>query len=295
MQPRRRRRVGWLAVLATLFCLPAQAKEFVNHVGMRFVDIPAGSFFMGACKFRPDQSHPQDACPSGAAADPDAYADETPQHRVTLRAFQMGQTPVTLRQFRPFAESHNNGRLLGERFLRDNAGQGGMTPVVHVSWEDAQAFVAWLNQTRPPGDAGHYRLPTEAEWEYAARGGTSTPYYFGAAAGHQLGLFAWYDKNAGNRQRVVGSRRPNVYGLYDMLGNVWEWTADCWNENYQGAPQDGSAWLQGDCSRRVVRGGSWFDVPPYLRVTSRFGDRATRRINYDGFRVVRTLPPGEMR
>lgn len=284
---------AWMGgMLAALFCLPVHAGEFVNHVGMRFVDVPAGSFFMGACKSRPDQPNGDDACPSGAAADPDAYEDETPQHHVTIRAFQLGRTQVTVREFKRFALEHDergNGQLLGEAFLKDNAGQGEMTPVVHVSWEDAQAFVAWLNRTKPQTDRGHYRLPSEAEWEYAARGGTTTPYYFGDAAAHQLGRYAWYDKNSGNRQRVVGIRRPNAFGLYDMLGNVWEWTEDCWNESYRGAPGDGSAWLQGDCSKRVVRGGSWFDVPPYLRVTSRFGDRATRRINYDGFRVARAL------
>lgn len=276
-------------MLAALLCLPVHAGEFVNHVGMKFVDIPAGSFFMGACKFRPDQLNSDDSCPSGAAADADAYDDETPQHRVTIRAFQLGRTQVTVQQFKRFALESGNGQLLDEPFLKSNAGQGEMTPVVHVSWADAQAFVAWLNRTKPQTDSGHYRLPSEAEWEYAARGGTTTRYYFGDASEHQLGLHAWYDKNSGNRQRVVGSRRPNAYGLYDMLGNVWEWTADCWNESYRGAPADGSAWLQGDCSKRVVRGGSWFDVPPYLRVTSRFGDRVTRRINYDGFRVARAV------
>lgn len=267
----------------------AGGAEFVNHLGMKFVDIPAGSFFMGACKPGSAQAHDEAGCPSGAALDADAYSDETPQHRVRIRGFQLGSTQVTLGQFRQFAQASGNAHLLDANFLRRNAGQGETTPVVQVNWQDAQDFIAWLNQSKPQSDRGHYRLPSEAEWEYAARGGTTTRYYFGDLSDRRLGLYAWYDKNAGNRQRAVGTRRPNAYGLYDMLGNVWEWTEDCWNESYQGAPVDGSAWLQGDCNKRVVRGGSWFDVPLYLRVTSRFGDRATRRINYDGFRVARDV------
>ncbi len=271
--------------------LAAHAAEYVNHIGMRFVDIPAGSFFMGSCKPAADQSVSATACPSGASNDPEAYADETPQHRVTVVAFQMGRTAVTLGQFRRFIEQGGHTELLDADFRRANEGQGDSTPVVWVSWQDAQAFVEWLNQTKPKNDHGRYRLPSEAEWEYAARGGskTTTRYYFGDATGKRIGLFAWYDKNAGNRQRAVGGKKPNGYGLYDMLGNVWEWTEDCWNDGYQGAPADGSAWTQGDCSKRIVRGGSWFDVPIYLRSAARFGDRATRRINYDGFRVVRAL------
>lgn len=264
--------------------------EFVNHIGMRFVDIPAGSFFMGSCKFAPGQAASNAACPSGAGTDPEAYADETPQHRVRIAAFQLGRTEVTLGQFKRFIQESGNAQLLDEDFRKDNEGQGDLTPAVRVSWQDAQAFVEWLNRSKPASDHGRYRLPSEAEWEYAARGGTTTRYYFGDAIEKRLGLFAWYDKNAGNRQRVVGGKKPNAFGLYDMLGNVWEWTEDCWNESFQGAPADGSAWTQGDCSKRVVRGGSWYDVPLYLRATMRFGDRATRRINYDGFRVARSLP-----
>ncbi len=271
------------------FCLiqTAWAGGYINHLGMRFVDIPAGSFYMGACKFAPGQAASSAACPSGAATDPDAYADEIPQHRVTVKAFQMGRTEVTLGQFRHYAEAGGQTHLFNDAFRRANEGQGDTTPVVMVNWEDAQAFITWLNRSKSAQDQAVYRLPSEAEWEYAARGGTTTRYYFGDAVEKTFGQYAWYDKNAGNRQRVVGGKKPNAYGLYDMLGNVWEWTEDCWNENYVGAPTDGSAWTQGDCTRRVVRGGSWYDVPPYLRVTLRFGDRASRRINYDGFRVVR--------
>ena len=265
---------------------------YVNHLGMAFVQIPAGHFYMGACRFIPGQQSTAESCPSGAGTDPDAYADETPQHGVNVRGFQMAVTPVTLGQFRRYALASGQTQLLSADFLLANEGQGEATPVVHVSWDDAQAFIHWLNQSKPASDRGQYRLPSEAEWEYAARAGSRTRYFFGEGATEQLALHAWYDKNAGNRQRVVGSRRANAWGLQDILGNVWEWTQDCWHENYQSAPVDGRAWeieAEGECSRRVVRGGSWFDVSMYLRVTSRFGDRASRRINYDGFRVVRSL------
>lgn len=280
---------GLALALAVFSSTAAPAGEYVNHVGMRFVDIPAGHFFMGSCKFAPGQAASSAACPSGAGTDPDAYADETPQHRVAVDAFQMGRTEVTLGQFKRYIAESGNTQLLDEEFRKANEGQGDSTPVVRVNWHDAQAFIEWLNRGKPKGDAGRYRLPSEAEWEYAARGGTTTRYYFGDAIEKRLGLYAWYDKNAGNRQRVVGGKKPNPFGLHDMLGNVWEWTGDCWNEGYQGAPADGGVWTQGDCDKRVVRGGSWFDVPLYLRAAARFGDRATRRINYTGFRVVRFL------
>ncbi len=282
--------VGLVCIAAAVYESPAAlAGEFTNHVGMRFVDIPAGSFYMGSCKFTPGQGAVP-ACPSGSVSDPEAYDDETPQHPVKLKAFQLGRTEVTLGQFKRFIQATGNTQLMDGDFEKYNAGQGEYVPVVQVSWQDAQAFVQWLNQSKPKSDRGVYRLPSEAEWEYAARGGTRSRYYFGDGIDKRLGQYAWYDKNAGDRQRPVAGKKPNAFGLYDMLGNVWEWTEDCWNESYQGAPADGSAWTSGECGKRVVRGGSWFDVPLYLRAAVRFGDRMDRRINYDGFRVVRALP-----
>lgn len=273
---------------------------YTNHLGMRFAEIPGGSFFMGACRPETSRNEGEDCPAATTSIDAEAYEDETPQHQVSVPTFQLGRTQVSLRQFRRYIEASGNSQLLTPAFLEANAGQGETTPVVHVNWQDAQAFISWLNQSKPATDTGHYRLPTEAEWEYAARAGSTAPYPFGELAetdrtdkieqtDNPLALHAWYDKNAGNRQRAVGTRKANAFGLYDMLGNVWEWTADCWNESYHGAPADGSAWLSGDCEKRVVRGGSWYDVQPYLRMSTRFGDRATRRINYDGFRVVRDV------
>ncbi len=273
----------------------AQAGEFTNHIGIKFVDIPAGSFFMGSCRPLIAQAAPAAVeatatCPSGAAIDPDAYEDETPQHAVRIKAFQLGRIEVTLGQFKRFIQETGQNQLLDEEFLKYNNAPGDFAPVVQVSWQDAQAFVHWLNATKPKSDRGVYRLPTEAEWEYAARAGSKTRYYFGDFSDKRVGQYAWYDKNAGDKPRPGGGKKPNAFGLYDMYGNVWEWTEDCWNAGYQGAPVDGSAWTGGDCKKRVVRGGSWFDVPIYLRSAVRFGDRADKRINFDGFRVARTLP-----
>lgn len=299
--------LAWLSAAGLLGCgslvwaqqhapqtVPAlgQHIEYRNFLGMQFVELPAGHFYMGACKFVAGQKSSAESCPSGAGTDPEAYDDEIPQHRVDVRRFQLARHATTLGQYLRYLQASQPDQALTAEFRQANFGQGEQTPVVWVSWFEAQEFIAWLNRTKPASDRGVYRLPSEAQWEYAARAGTITRYYFGDAPDHQLGWSAWYDKNAGNRQRAVGSKRPNAWGLHDMLGNVWEWTQDCWHEDYRGAPQDGSAWLEaagGECQRRVVRGGSWYDVSLYLRASQRFGDAATRRINYTGFRVLREL------
>jgi formylglycine-generating enzyme required for sulfatase activity len=276
--------LAWLATSAT-----AAAGEFTNHIGMKFVDIPAGRFYMGSCKLSTTPAAAGAGCPSGAGSDFEAYDDETPQHLVSVRAFQLGRTEATLGQFKRFIQATGNTQLIDDDFKKSNDAQGDYVPVVQVSWYDAQAFVQWLNQSKPKSDRGVYHLPSEAEWEYAARAGTRTRYHFGDGI-DRLREYAWYDKNVGDRQRAVAGKKPNAFGLYDMHGNVWEWTEDCWHENYRGAPVDGSVWQGGDCKRHVVRGGSWFDVPNYLRAAVRFGDRADKRINFDGFRVARTIP-----
>ncbi|CCI23208.1 Serine/threonine protein kinase (fragment) [Microcystis aeruginosa PCC 9808] len=131
-----------------------------------------------------------------------------------------------------------------------------------------------------------YRLPTEAEWEYACRAGTTTRFYFGDNA-NQLGDYAWYGGNSQQTTHPVGQKRPNAWGLYDMSGNVWEWCEDNWHDNYIGAPTDGSAWLTNDNDYQIVRGGSWYDYPSFCR--SAFRDDVNRRDGSGlsvGFRVV---------
>jgi formylglycine-generating enzyme required for sulfatase activity len=171
-----------------------------------------------------------------------------------------------------------------------DAGWGGGTrPVIYVSWDDARQYVAWLSKMTGQS----YRLLTEAEWEYAARAGSTRAYFWGEEIGKNNancdGCGSQWDKR---QTSPVGSFKPNAFGLYDMAGNVYQWVQDCYHDNYNGAPTDGSAWTSGDCSYRVVRGGSWDDTPGYLRSAVR--GRSTSEIrNYNlGFRVARTLTAG---
>jgi formylglycine-generating enzyme required for sulfatase activity len=164
----------------------------------------------------------------------------------------------------------------------------GTRPVINVSWDDAQAYAAWLS--RMTGKT--YRLLTEAEWEYAARADTQTAYFWGDYVGKDnancSGCGSQWD---GRQTSPVDSFKPNAFGLHDMAGNVFQWVQDCYHDNYNGAPTDGSAWTGGDCSRRVVRGGSWYGNPQDLRAASRAWDSTVSRLYVLGFRVGRTLTP----
>jgi len=166
----------------------------------------------------------------------------------------------------------------------DDEGWGrGNRPAINVSWEDAQLYVQWLSAKT----GNRYRLLSESEWEYVARAGTTTAYHFGGSiASSQANL----NYNEG-KTVPVGSYPPNAFGLHDVHGNVWEWTHDCWNDNYQGAPNDGSAWQSGDCRRRAMRGGSWLNRPGGLRSALRGGSAVGYRSSNYGFRVARTLTP----
>jgi formylglycine-generating enzyme required for sulfatase activity len=154
--------------------------------------------------------------------------------------------------------------------------------VISVSWGDATNYVAWLSK-----ETGQlYRLPSEVEWEYACRAGTKTLYWW--RDDPPSPQEANFGKNVGKTSEV-GSYPHNRWGLYDMEGNVREWVEDCWNESYEGAPTDGSAWTSGDCGRRVLRGGSWATKLESLRSANRFGDLSDDRDVNAGFRVARTL------
>ena len=228
---------------------------------------------------------------------------EGPQRYVTIAApFALGVSEVTFSEWDACARAGGCGGL-----IPDNEGWGrGSRPVVNVSWGDAQRYVEWISEAT----GEEYRLLSEAEWEYAARAGTETARYWGGGDSRQC-MYANGADAAGAQEYVdwqelgtyvqcsdgyaetapARSFDPNAFGLHDMLGNVSEWTEDCWNERYSSAPIDGSAWLSGDCSRRVSRGGSWLNQPGNLRAANRYpfaGDVSNRSV---GFCVARTLDP----
>ncbi|HOW13451.1 formylglycine-generating enzyme family protein [Methanosarcina sp.] len=240
------------------------ATESENHetfisssTGIEFLLIPAGEFIMGSSPEEKDRSD----C-------------ESPVHRVTIKnPFYMGKTPVTQRQWK---------KIMGTspaNFSDESL------PVEKVSWEEVQEFIQKLN-TRE--NTSKYRLPSEAEWEYACRAGTQSRYFFGDDES-KLGDYAWYVRNAGRKTHPVGKKKPNPWGLYDMHGNVWEWVQDRWHDNYNGSPSDGSAWEDGNSSNRVSRGGSWYCDVDSCRSAARFSREPEKRLANLGFRLVREL------
>ena len=200
---------------------------------------------------------------------------------------------------RPFAVGKYEGdvRPNGTRAWRPAAagagrairvGAAAVVPVVNVNWNGAKAYVRWLSDKT----GKQYRLLSEAEWEYAARGGTTTRYSWGDDIDRNRANCEGCGSRWDDKQTApVGSFAANPFGLYDVHGNVWEWVEDCGNRSYAGAPSDGRAWTRGDCRRRVLRGGSWVDIPRYLRSAFRFGGRSGNRSSNWGFRVARTLAP----
>jgi formylglycine-generating enzyme required for sulfatase activity len=224
-----------------------------NGISLELIQLPAGQFMMGAS-------------PNDSKADD----DEKPQHLVKLKAFAMGKYPITQAQYEA---------VMGKKRSKFQGNPN--NPVECVSWNDAQAFCKKLSEAT----GKKYRLPSEAEWEYACRAGTTTRYYFGDDA-NQLGDYAWFTDNSRSKTHPVGQKRPNGWGLYDMHGNVWEWCEDSWHKNYKGAPTDGSAWIQGGNSFRILCGGGWYYSSRFCR--SSFRDGYDPDDGYDdfGFRVV---------
>jgi formylglycine-generating enzyme required for sulfatase activity len=206
---------------------------------------------------------------------------EQPVHHVSIRKnFAVGRRDVT------FVEWDRCVAQSGCKFSPPDQGWGrGDRPVTDVSWDDAQEFVAWLSKTTGKS----YRLPTEAEWEYAARGGSTTPYWWGKDVGTARAQCAECGGAENGRTEPSGSFLPNAFGLYDTAGNAAEWVQDCWNPSYRGAPNDGSAWTGGDCSLRVLRGGSFADKAIAVRSSARFRYDQDVRYYANGFRVARDL------
>ena len=225
----------------------------------------------------------------GDAPDADVMGHEKPYHPVTIaQPLAVGRYEVTFAEWDAcVAEGGCDGYRPG-----DKKWGRGSRPVINVSWADAQAYLAWLGQkTGKP-----YRLLSEAEWEYAVRAGTTTAYYWGnnkkAICAHANVGESAFDCEGKETTLPVGSFRPNPFGLYDMIGNVREWTADCWNRTYDGAPADGRTWQQGDCEKRVTRGGSFHREDRYsddFRSAAREMGWSRWRKTYIGFRVAREM------
>ena len=267
------------------------------------VMVPAGSIEMGS-----------------PVSETGRYEHEGPVHRVTIsQPLAVGMYEVTRGEFKRFVEAtgYSTGkscygsqirraveegkvdrhilddprhpefpqiRRLFEDWHNPGFAQTDQHPVVCVSWEDAQAYVRWLSH-----ETGQvYRLLSEVEWEYVARGGPQSRGYKYVGS-NEPGSVAWYEENSGNTTHPVGQKQPNALGLYDMSGNIWEWVEDCWNESYSGAPTDGSVWWSGDCSRRVMRGGSLYSSPRGIRPAHRYRFPPGIQSNFFGFRVARTL------
>ena len=226
--------------------LKLQEKEAVKLSGV-MVSLPSGEYEMGS--------------------DSAGFYEE-PVHEVVIRAFRIGEREVTQKQWR-MVMGNDPSYFKG----CDDC------PVEKVSWNDVHQFIKRLNYKT----GQKFRLPTEAEWEYACRSGGSVQEYCGGFSASSLG---WTIKNSGRRSHEAGLKKPNQFGLYDMTGNVWEWVEDCWNESYKNAPLNGTAWSTGDCNLRVLRGGSWDNNQYDLRSTYRNWEKKNKHSFTYGFRLA---------
>jgi formylglycine-generating enzyme required for sulfatase activity len=263
-------------------------EDLGGGVALTMVSIPAGEFLMGTADAERDTIIREYTRHGVSQEDAEEWTGpEMPQHRVKVPAFCMGQYPVTQEQWSRVAALPKVDRDLK---ADPSSFKGAKRPVERVSWEEAVEFCQRLS--RQTGKL--YRLPSEAEWEYACRAGTTTPFYFGPTItaewvncdGNYL-----YGEAPKSEYRAhtteVGSFLPNGFGLYDMHGNVWEWCQDPWHENYQDAPVNGSVWTaNANNDYRVLRGGSWFYIPVYCRSAQRYRYAPGDHITFVGFRVV---------
>jgi formylglycine-generating enzyme required for sulfatase activity len=331
-----RRRIIWVLLSAVALSANAAAQSTPappapRAAGTRFRDcpecpemvaLPAGRFLMGS-------SADEKAWAASHGAGRGSVADEAPQHQVSVPSFALGRYDITRGEYAAFVretgypagDGCGRGRAIfkwqkdpATTWQKPGHAQTERDPVICVSWHDARAYVAWLNQkAQPNGKAsadGPYRLPSEAEWEYAARAGTTTMFYWGdddaAAPAH-----AWFNLDSGcdsiagiycahGNPQPVGAKPPNAFGLFDMAGNVWQWTEDCYDNSYAGIPADGRANdvtstdstardARGACLR-VDRGGSWMFPAWLLRPATRERNPADYRDDIMGFRVAKALP-----
>ena len=273
--------VRWAAVvfatLAASLPVAAPASDSQYKTGETFKDcsecpemvvVPAGSFMMGSPEDEVGRTY-----------------FEGPQHRVTFsQSFAIGKYAVTFDEWNACVADRGCDGYQPS----DSSWGRGKRPVVNVSWKDAQAYVVWLKRKT----GRDYHLPSEAQREYATRAGTTTPFWWGATITNDQANFT----NDGGRRgqfpyqtAPVDTFQPNPWGLFQVHGNVFEWTEDCWKDDYKDAPTDGSAWTSNDCASRVTRGGSWETFPRYLRSAYRERYIAVNRSPRYGFRVARKL------
>jgi formylglycine-generating enzyme required for sulfatase activity len=256
-------------------------------VGPALVLIQAGRFQMGSAEH-------ERKIAMQAGAQQGWLARETPQHWVGIeRAFALGRYPVTVGEWRAFVQATGWQRQGEVDWSSPGFAQTDAHPVVGITWHDAQRYLHWLSLCT----GQRYRLPSEAQWEYACRAGTRTAFNFGdsisTGVANYDGNFSYNDSPRGLYRKgttPAGSFDPNPWGLYDMHGNVWEWVQDVVHDNYEGAPPDGRAWEEGgDQVRRILRGGCWLYNPRYLRSALRNGFSAVLSNDIVGFRVLREL------
>ena len=216
--------------------------------------------------------------------DNEAYSYERPLHEVVIKKpFAIGRFEVTFAEYEKFVYA------AGRRSPSDNGWGAGKRPVINVSWEDARDYAKWLSEKT----GKRYRLPTEAEWEYAARSGGKRQKWAGTSGEAELNEYAWYIDNAEGKTHPVGKKKPNGIGLYDMSGNVWEWVEDDWHENYEGAPTDGRPWEDNPRGAgRVIRGGGGFSLAQGCRSAIRFSGPPGGRLSFVGFRLARSVALG---
>jgi formylglycine-generating enzyme required for sulfatase activity len=216
--------------------------------GPEMVVIPAGAFEMGLN---------------------DGRGHEKPVHRVDVPGFAIGRLPITVAEYSKF------------RMVPDD-NEDDARPVVNVTWEEAREYCAWLSRETDQA----YRLPSEAEWEYACRAGAAGRWYWGDDSG-AMDRYAWYRGNSEGKTHPVGEKQPNAFGLHDMLGNVWEWCEDAWHDDYRGSPANGGAWSKGsEAGYRINRGGSSGDSAWVVCCAERGAEFFNLRFDYRGFRVV---------
>ena len=232
-----------------------------------------------------------DDCPELAIIPPGTFTMGTdsrhkyegPAHKRTIdKAFAIGIYEVSFDQWKVCFDEG----ACGTDFPDDHKWGMGNRPIMNITWHDTKMYLDWISKKT----GKTYRLPTEAEWEYAARAGTQTEYWWGDEIGKARANCRDCGLKISHQSEPVDSFEPNPWGLYNVHGNVWEWTEDCWNKTYDGTPTDASAWLEGDCRQRVMRSGSWYYFSKNLRSAWRAKNHSKVKSYGIGFRVVRELP-----